>query len=98
MDSKKAFLLATNVFEKMFYDRTDSKEREDCVQIVLFWHDGDMLNKVRGNPHEVPEAIGRFIHGYAKSLNLDIADVLTRLIMSAYESFKNDVEVEHEFK
>lgn len=46
MDSKKAFLFANNVFEKMFYDRTDSKEREDCVQIVLFYHDGDMLNKV----------------------------------------------------
>lgn len=97
MEARKAFLLANNLFEKLFYDRTDSKEREDCVQIVLFWHDGDMLNKVRGNPHMVPEAIGRFIYGYAKSLNLDIAEVLTKLIMTAHEAQKTDVEVEHEF-
>lgn len=97
MRARKAFLFACSVFEKLFWNRI-ANDKKDCVQVILFGCEDSVMNRVCGNPFIIPENIGRFLYGYASSLGLDIAEILTRVINSAHESFEDDVEVEHEFK
>lgn len=98
MEQKNKFLRATRIFERLFWNRNDRNKSAGCVQVILYENGGSMMNRVSGNPFIIPEAFGRFLYGYSKSLGLDIAEVLTRVINTAHDAYEDNTEVEHEFR
>lgn len=98
MSKRGRFLLSTRIFEGLFWNKTDGNQRADCVQVILCGFGDSMLNRVTGNAFIIPEKFGEFLYGYSKSLGLDIAEVLTRVINAAHDAYEDNTEVEHEFK